>query len=170
MLPYVLAGSLALGAAAPALAHGVPVGDANDTASALDLSSVVMGHTRRAYTGKIVTFDPFESSILAADGDVYLDLDLAGTKKFDYYVWVDQNATGTTTAKVFKVGRARSLGKAKLTRPNTKTISVSIPKSLVKRTKKAVGFGARTRWQQPANAYGESTLLTDKTSRGTHRF
>ena len=169
MLTYALAGSLLLGAAAPAAAHGVPVGDGNDSASALDLSSVVMSHTKRAYTAKIVTFDPFQSSVLAAAGDIYLDLDLAGTKKFDYYVWVDQAAAGTT-AKVFKVGRTRALGKAKVTRPNTKTVSLSIPKSLLKRTKKAAGFGARSRWQQPANAYGESTLLTDRTPRGTHRF
>ena len=164
----MLAGAL-LFSAAPAMGHGVPVGDGNDSASALDLASVVMSHTKSAYKAKIVTFDAFANGVLAADGDLYLDLDLAGTKKFDYYVWVDQAAAGTT-AKVFKVGRTRALGRAKVSRPNTKTVSLSIPRTLVKRTKKTAGFGARSRWQQPANAYGESTLLTDKTPRGNHRF
>ena len=164
----MLAASLSL-VAAPALGHGVPVGDGNDSASALDLASVVMSHTKRTYKAKVVTFDAFANGVLGADGDLYLDLDLAGTKKFDYYVWVDRAAAGIT-AKVFKVGRTRALGKAKVTRPNTKTVSLSIPRSLVKRTKKAVGFGARSRWQQPADSYGQSTLLTDRTPRGTHRF
>ena len=167
-MPLLLAASLSL-VGAPALGHGVPVGDGNDSASALDLSSVVLSHTKSAYKAKLVTFDAFVNGVLAADGDLYLDLDLAGTKKFDYYVWVNQAAAGTT-AKVFKVGRTRSLGKAKVTRPNNKTVSLSIPRSLVKRTKKVVGFGARSRWQQPADQYGESTLLTDRTPRGTHRF
>lgn len=169
LLPLALAATVSLGAFSSASAHSRVVSDGNDTASALDLASAKLAHTRRAYKGRVVTHDAFTNNELAAPGELYFDLDLAGVKRFDHYVWIDKSGT-SITGKVFKKGRSRALGRATVKRIDAKTIAFKFPKKLVKRTKKAVGFAARSRWQQGAVGYGTSTLLSDKTPRGRHRF
>lgn len=169
LMILALTATVALGAFSSAVAHTSGTFDGDDTTSKLDLASAKLSHTTRAYKGRIRTHDPFTNKTLGATGEMYFDLDLAGTKRFDHYVWIDR-ASRTLTAKVFKVGRTRSLGKATVKRVDTQTLEFAFPKKLVKRTKQRVGFGARSKWQQGAIGYGTSTLLTDKTPRGSHRF
>lgn len=167
-LSLALGASLVLGVFSVAGAHTATVADANDTASALDLASAKLGHSRTSYKGRVATHDAFVNQVLGTAGDIYVDLDLAGRKRFDHYVWIN---TGSKLAgKVYKIGRTRPLGRATVKRVDTKTLAFSFSKGLVNRTKKTVGFRARSRWQQPPDAYGVSTLLTDKTARGSHRF
>ena len=169
VLLLALAASVALGASSVASAHTSGTFDGDDTVSKLDLASAKLSHTTRAYKGRVATHDPFTNKALGATGEMYFDLDLAGTKRFDHYVWIDR-ASRSLTAKVFKVGRTRALGRATVKRVDTKTLEFSFPKKLVRRAKRAVGFGARTKWQEGAIGYGTSTLLGDKTPRGSHRF
>lgn len=168
LLSLALGASLVLGAFSVAGAHTATVTDPNDTTSALDLAAVKLGHSRTAYKGRVATHDAFTNQVLATPGDIYVDLDLAGRKRFDHYVWI--NKASKLTGKVYKIGRTRALGRATVKRIDTKTLSFSFSKGLVRRTKKTVGFRARTRWQQPPDAYGVSTLLTDRSGRGSHRF
>lgn len=168
-LLLALAAALVVGMLPVASAHTSGTFDGDDTTSKLDLASAKLSHTSRAYKGLVVTHDPYTNKVLGATGEMYFDLDLAGTRRFDHYVWIDR-ASRSLTAKVFKVGRTRALGRATVKRVDTKTLEFSFPRSLVRRTKRAVGFGARTKWQEGAIGYGTSTLLTDKTPRGSHRF
>jgi hypothetical protein len=169
LLSLALGASLVLGAFSVAGAHTSTVTDADDTTSALDLASAKLSHSRTSYKGRVATHDAFTNQVLGTPGDMYVDLDLAGRKRFDHYVLINRT-TRKLTGKVYKIGRMRALGRVTVKRVDTKTLAFSFSKSLVKRTKKTVGFRARSRWQQPPDAYGVSTLLTDKTARGSHRF
>ena len=169
LLPLALTAALALGALSSASAHTRGATDGNDTASALDLASAKLSHTRRAYKGTVATHDAFSNAVLGAAGDLYFDLDLTRNKRFDHYVWINNTSRGLI-GKVFKKGRARALGRASVTRVDAKTLRFSFGRKVVRRTKRTVGFGARSRWTQPPTEYGGSTLLTDRTPRGSHRF
>ena len=164
-----LAATVVLSGLSSAAAHTSGTFDGDDTISKLDVASAKLSHTTRSYKGRVTTHDPFTKKVLGSTGEMYFDLDLSGRKRFDHYVWIDR-ASRRLTAKVFKVGRTRALGRATIKRVDTKTLEFSFPKKLVQRKKRSVGFGARTKWQQGAIGYGTSTLLGDKTPRGSHRF
>ena len=104
VLLLALVASLVLGVFTAANAHTSGTFDGDDTVSKLDLASAKLSHTTRTYKGRVATHDPYTNKVLGATGEMYFDLDLAGTKRFDHYVWIDR-ASRTLTAKVFKVAR-----------------------------------------------------------------
>src|SRR5687768_16595620 len=90
VLLLALVAALALGVLPSANAHTSGTFDGDDTVSKLDLASAKLSHTTRTYKGRVVTHDPYTNKVLGATGEMYFDLDLAGAKRFDHYVWIDR--------------------------------------------------------------------------------
>ena len=129
-LAVVLAGLVVAAAPSPASADGRAILDGNDVAGPLDIRRATQGHAgRKAVTHSVTTFRRFRSSFLRGQNVLTFQFDTNGRPaRFERLVFVLWTK-GRLRALVSN--RRRIIGTARVSRPNGRTVRVTVRKRLL---------------------------------------
>jgi hypothetical protein len=118
---------------APAGAHRAAFSDRNDTRGRLDIRQLTQGHAGPgAVVHRISMFERFSSELLRPDrGGLVIAFDTNGRVSEPERFLVVEHRRGELRAVLFSARTFRRVGRAGVSRPNARSIELTIPKRLL---------------------------------------